>query len=91
LALKIAKRFRYLVNERDEDGLTGLQLLSCNAKAFEPVRSRGFLKRIYGNGKYYEVYIIFFFDLNIEIRNARTHYINLYKLGFELIPFRGGD
>ncbi|KAK4588492.1 hypothetical protein RGQ29_019477 [Quercus rubra] len=48
LALKIAThgRFKYLVGERDEDGMTALQLLSCNPKAFEPVRSRGFLKRI---------------------------------------------
>ncbi|KAM3701917.1 hypothetical protein ACJW31_05G212300 [Castanea mollissima] len=48
LALEIAthERFRYLVGERDEDGMTALQLLSCNPKAFEPVRRRGFLKRI---------------------------------------------
>ncbi|XP_030969542.1 uncharacterized protein LOC115989803 isoform X2 [Quercus lobata] len=54
LALKIARddRFRYLephrplVGKRDEDGMTTLQLLSCNPKAFEPVRRRGFLKRI---------------------------------------------
>ena len=58
--MKIAKRFGYLVNERDEDGLTGLQLLSCNTKAFELVRRRGFLRRIYGNGKYYKVYIIIY-------------------------------
>ncbi|KAM4102273.1 hypothetical protein ACB094_05G211600 [Castanea mollissima] len=48
LALEIAthERFRYLVSERDEDGMTALQLLSCNPKAFEPERRRGFLKRI---------------------------------------------
>ncbi|KAK4551131.1 hypothetical protein RGQ29_032517 [Quercus rubra] len=46
LALEIATRFRYLVSQRDEDGMTALQLLSCNPKAFERVRRRGFLKRI---------------------------------------------
>ena len=46
LALEIATRFRYLVSQRDEDGMTALQLLSCNPKAFERERRRGFLKRI---------------------------------------------
>uniref|UniRef100_A0A7N2LSX8 Uncharacterized protein n=1 Tax=Quercus lobata TaxID=97700 RepID=A0A7N2LSX8_QUELO len=60
LDLEIATRFRYLVRERDEDGMTVLQLLSCgylsygvacNPKAFERVRRRGFLKRISGKEK----------------------------------------
>ncbi|KAK7832036.1 ankyrin repeat-containing protein bda1 [Quercus suber] len=40
LALEIAThgRFKYLVGERDEDGMTALQLLSCNPKAFIQLR-----------------------------------------------------
>ncbi|KAK3017735.1 hypothetical protein RJ639_003091 [Escallonia herrerae] len=34
LALLIAKKYEYLVDERDEDCMTALQLLSCNASAF---------------------------------------------------------
>ena len=58
LALEIATRFRYLVGKRDKDGMTAFQLLSCNPKAFERVRRRGFLKRISGKGKYRKVYMI---------------------------------
>ena len=58
--MKIAthERFMDLVGERDEDGMTALQVLSCNPKAFEPVRRRRFLKRISGKGNYRKVYMI---------------------------------
>ncbi|XP_047311078.1 ankyrin repeat-containing protein At5g02620-like [Impatiens glandulifera] len=35
LALHIAKEHPYLVNSRDEDGMTALQLLACNSSAFK--------------------------------------------------------
>ncbi|XP_047311673.1 protein ACCELERATED CELL DEATH 6-like [Impatiens glandulifera] len=35
LALHIAKEYPYLVNNRDEDGMTALQLLACNSSAFK--------------------------------------------------------
>lgn len=74
LALEIAthERFKYLVGERDEDGMTALQLLSCNPKAFEPVRKRGFLKRISSKGKYHKVniintiFLLFFFSAHVN-------------------------
>ncbi|XP_059317683.1 ankyrin repeat-containing protein At5g02620-like isoform X3 [Lycium ferocissimum] len=34
LALLIAKKYDYLVDERDADGMTALQLLACNRQAF---------------------------------------------------------
>ncbi|CAI9279908.1 unnamed protein product [Lactuca saligna] len=34
LALKIAEKYRYLIDERDGDGMTALQLLACNPSAF---------------------------------------------------------
>ncbi|XP_042757038.1 protein ACCELERATED CELL DEATH 6 isoform X2 [Lactuca sativa] len=34
LALKIAAKYRYLIDERDGDGMTALQLLACNPSAF---------------------------------------------------------
>ncbi|XP_030968777.1 uncharacterized protein LOC115989250 isoform X3 [Quercus lobata] len=46
LARHFARRFGHIVGERDQDGMTALQLLSCNPSAFEPARRRGFLKRI---------------------------------------------
>ncbi|KAM3701369.1 hypothetical protein ACJW30_05G166300 [Castanea mollissima] len=49
LALDIARRFGHIVGERDQDGMTALQLLSCNPSAFEPARRRGFHKRISSN------------------------------------------
>lgn len=35
LALSIAKKFKHLVGEKDTDGMTGLQLLSCDSGAFQ--------------------------------------------------------
>ncbi|KAG7963035.1 hypothetical protein I3843_09G097700 [Carya illinoinensis] len=46
LALKIAERFKYLVNERDADGMTGLQHLSCNPGAFQREDKVEFLQNI---------------------------------------------
>ena len=85
LALKIAThgRFKYLVGERDEDGMTALQLLSCNPKAFEPVRRRGFLKRISSKGKYLIVNIIntifLLFSFSAHINGVIFFFIFLVK------------
>ena len=42
LALEIAEKFKRLVDERDADGMTGLQLLSCNLGAFQCDDELGF-------------------------------------------------
>ncbi|XP_059438946.1 ankyrin repeat-containing protein ITN1-like [Corylus avellana] len=47
LALKIAERFGHIIDKRDEDGMTALQLLSCNPSAFKNVHRRGLFKRIF--------------------------------------------
>nr|POF03619.1 hypothetical protein CFP56_54269 [Quercus suber] len=41
LALNIARRFRHIIGEEDQDEMTALQLLSCMPSAFEPVRRSG--------------------------------------------------
>ncbi|XP_018822927.2 ankyrin repeat-containing protein At5g02620-like isoform X1 [Juglans regia] len=48
LAFEIASKFKHLIGERDADGMTGLQLLSCNPGAFQPDQDYkgGFLKHI---------------------------------------------
>ncbi|KAE7995338.1 hypothetical protein FH972_000147 [Carpinus fangiana] len=50
LALKIVERFGHIIDERDEDGMTALRLLSCNPSAFQTVRRRGLLNRIINSG-----------------------------------------
>ncbi|XP_059437036.1 uncharacterized protein LOC132170159 [Corylus avellana] len=50
LALKIVELFEHIIDERDEDGMTALQLLSCNPSAFLTVRRRGLLNRIINSG-----------------------------------------
>ncbi|KAJ8564429.1 hypothetical protein K7X08_000889 [Anisodus acutangulus] len=45
LALLIAKKYDYLVNERDADGMTALQLLACNRQAFGIGEKYSFIKR----------------------------------------------
>nr|POF03623.1 ankyrin repeat-containing protein itn1 [Quercus suber] len=46
LALQIATKFEQLVGERDTDGMTGLQLLSCNPGAFQREDEMSFFKKI---------------------------------------------
>ncbi|KAG5545377.1 hypothetical protein RHGRI_017751 [Rhododendron griersonianum] len=46
LALFIATRYKHLVDEQDNDGMTSLQLLACNSLAFESRGGGGFLKRL---------------------------------------------
>ncbi|XP_058217989.1 uncharacterized protein LOC131328999 isoform X2 [Rhododendron vialii] len=46
LALFIARRYKHLVDEQDNDGMTALQLLACNSLAFESRRGGGCLKRL---------------------------------------------
>jgi hypothetical protein len=56
--VEIAKQFGHIIDERDEDGMTALQLLSCNYSAFETVRKQGLLKRIYSSGIYDQVCLL---------------------------------
>lgn len=46
LAESIARRYKYLINLKDEDGMTALQLLACNPSAFKSGSEHGFLKRL---------------------------------------------
>ncbi|KAF2303694.1 hypothetical protein GH714_021297 [Hevea brasiliensis] len=43
LALQIAKDYRHLIGEKDGDGMTALQLLSCNPSAFKCDSEEGFI------------------------------------------------
>ncbi|KAK7850410.1 hypothetical protein CFP56_001015 [Quercus suber] len=51
LALNIARRFRHIIGEEDQDEMTALQLLSCMPSAFEPVRRSGSHVINFTNGK----------------------------------------
>ncbi|KAH9660789.1 ANK REP REGION domain-containing protein [Citrus sinensis] len=46
LALEIAKEYKYLIGEKDIDGMTALQLLSCKPEAFKLKQERGFFKKL---------------------------------------------
>ncbi|KAJ9689813.1 hypothetical protein PVL29_012471 [Vitis rotundifolia] len=46
LAGLIATRYPYLINLPDDNGMTALQLLSCNPSAFQSGCQHGFLKRL---------------------------------------------
>ncbi|KAH9700633.1 ANK REP REGION domain-containing protein [Citrus sinensis] len=46
LALEIAKEYKYLIGEKDMDGMTALQLLSCKPEAFKLKQERGFFKKL---------------------------------------------
>ncbi|KAG7963028.1 hypothetical protein I3843_09G097000 [Carya illinoinensis] len=46
LALLVAEMFPHLVGERDADGMTDLQLLSCDSGAFEREDKREFFRQI---------------------------------------------
>ncbi|XP_065626108.1 protein ACCELERATED CELL DEATH 6 [Quercus suber] len=54
LALDIATKFGQLVAERDGDGMTGLQLLSCNPGAFQRDGEKGLLNSGWYNWTYYQ-------------------------------------
>ncbi|KAF5474876.1 hypothetical protein F2P56_006730, partial [Juglans regia] len=58
LALLVAKMFPRLVGERDADGMTDLQLLSCNATAFEPKDKGKFFQQIINFGSFIAQYLI---------------------------------
>lgn len=45
LALSIARKYEYLIGERDENDMTALQLLACNPSAFKIWGAQGSLKR----------------------------------------------
>ncbi|CAK9182225.1 unnamed protein product [Ilex paraguariensis] len=45
LALVIASKYEYLLDEKDGDGMTALQLLACNPSAFKKGSTQGFFKR----------------------------------------------
>ncbi|KAG2688463.1 hypothetical protein I3760_09G096600, partial [Carya illinoinensis] len=46
LALHIAEKYKHLVGERDADGMTALQLLSCKPGAFRRKETTGFFPQI---------------------------------------------
>jgi hypothetical protein len=50
--MNIVKRFEHLVGERDADGMTGLQLLSCNPGAFRREAKKEFLEQILSSGSF---------------------------------------
>ncbi|XP_031260824.1 ankyrin repeat-containing protein At2g01680-like [Pistacia vera] len=50
LALQIAKDHQFLINEKDTDGLTSLQLLSLKPEAFKRKHGDGFLKKLINSG-----------------------------------------
>lgn len=52
--MEIGNKFEQLVCEQDGDGMTGLQLLSCNPGAFQHDDGRGLLKQIVNTGWYYQ-------------------------------------
>lgn len=43
MAYQIALDYRHLIGEKDCDGMTGLQLLSCNPSAFKQEPEDGFI------------------------------------------------
>ncbi|GMP67143.1 hypothetical protein CsSME_00027232 [Camellia sinensis var. sinensis] len=47
LALLIAKEYEYLIGEQDRDGMTALQLLSCNPSAFKKSSRRSLRRLVY--------------------------------------------
>ncbi|KAF5474879.1 hypothetical protein F2P56_006733 [Juglans regia] len=53
LALHIADKYKHLVGERDADGMTALQLLSCNPGAFLREEQMGFLPQIINSASSY--------------------------------------
>ena len=55
LALDIATKFGQLVGERDGDGMTGLQLLSCKPGAFQRDGEKGLHNSGWYNWIYYVV------------------------------------
>ncbi|KAJ9689812.1 hypothetical protein PVL29_012470 [Vitis rotundifolia] len=46
LAESIARRYKHLINLKDGDGMTALQLLACNPSAFKSGSEHGFLKQL---------------------------------------------
>jgi hypothetical protein len=43
LAYQIALDYTHLIGQKDADGMTGLQLLSCNPSAFKLEPEEGFI------------------------------------------------
>jgi hypothetical protein len=78
--MEIAKKFGHIIDERDEDGMTALQLLSCNYSAFETVRKRGLLKRIYSSGMYDQVCLLEYYQHFTFLFTSSSH--NMYVAFF---------
>ncbi|KAG7963029.1 hypothetical protein I3843_09G097100 [Carya illinoinensis] len=53
LALHIAEKYKHLVGERDADGMTALQLLSCKPGAFRRKETTGFFPQIFHSASSY--------------------------------------
>ncbi|CAK9137273.1 unnamed protein product [Ilex paraguariensis] len=47
IALLIARKYEYLLNEKDDDGMTALQLLAINPSAFDKGRTQGSLQQFF--------------------------------------------
>ncbi|KAK9185949.1 hypothetical protein WN943_026308 [Citrus x changshan-huyou] len=52
LALLIANDYKYLIDEKDVDGMTALQLLACKPEAFSRKHVEGILKKLISCVKY---------------------------------------
>ena len=57
--MQIATKFEQLVGERDTDGMTGLQLLSCNPGAFQHDNERTSFEKIVNFGWYNQSLLIY--------------------------------
>ena len=75
MALEIGNKFEQLVCEQDGDGMTGLQLLSCNPGAFQRDDGRGLLEQIVNTGWYYQSLSCYCIRVNscISFLNACVH------------------
>ncbi|KAK7850406.1 ankyrin repeat-containing protein, partial [Quercus suber] len=78
LALQIATKFEQLVGERDTDGMTGLQLLSCNPGAFQREDEMSFFKKIVNSVNLY---------CSVAKRKATEKQEQKYKSAVQLAKF----
>ncbi|KAF3950525.1 hypothetical protein CMV_023737 [Castanea mollissima] len=78
LALQIATKFEQLVGERDSDGMTGLQLLSCYPGAFQREDEMPFFKKIVNSVNLY---------CSVAKRNATENQEQKYKSAVQLAKF----
>ena len=86
--MQIATKFEQLVGERDTDGMTGLQLLSCNPGAFQREDEMSFFKKIVNSGWYnqsflsYRSYINVFFFFMGSLKCIRLIIYTIFYIEF---------